>query len=148
MTGQRAGGPAAPAASAASAWAWLTAVSICILALALAAAARHWLIEPADMSARCDAGGADLWCVVRAWIIQSFVQQRIGWFALVAACVATVTAWRSVAAVALCAACAGLLLYTTALCAPAALLALLVLVRERQPAGAASTSIKPQNASA
>ena len=90
---------------------------------------------------------ADLWCVIRAWTIQSFVHQRIGWFALGAACVAAVTAWRSMAGVALLTACAGLVLYTAALCAPAALLALLVLVRARQPAGAASTSIKPQNAS-
>lgn len=127
---------------------WLAAVLICTIALALAAAARHWLIEPAQVSARCDAGAADLWCVIRAWTIQSFVHQRIGWFALGAACVATVTAWRSMAGLALFAACAGLVLYTAALCAPAALLALLVLVREGQPAGAASTSSKPQNASA
>lgn len=129
-------------------WRWLAAVLICAIALALAAAARHWLIEPADVSARCDAGAADAWCVIRAWIIQSFVHQRIGWFALAAAGVAALTAWRSVAAIALFAACAGLLLYTAGLCAPAALLALLVLVREGQPTAAASTSIKPQNASA
>ena len=129
-------------------WRWGAAVLICAIALTLAAAARHWLIEPAEVSARCDAGAADGWCVMRAWIIQSFVHQRIGWFALVAACIATVTAWRSVASVALFAACAGLVLYTAGLCAPAALLALLALVREGQPAGAASTSIKPQNASA
>ncbi len=127
---------------------WFAAVLICAIALALAAAARHWLIEPAEVSARCDAGAADGWCVIRAWIIQSFVHQRIGWLALAAASVAVLTGWRSVAALALFAACAGLLLYTAGLCAPAALLALLALVREGQPAGTASTSIKPQNASA
>ena len=127
---------------------WLAAVLIGTIALALAAAARHWLIEPAEVSARCDAGVADLWCVIRAWTIQSFVHQRIGWFALGAACVAAVTAWRSMAGVALLTACAGLVLYTAALCAPAALLALLVLVRARQPVGAASANIKPQNTSA
>jgi hypothetical protein len=119
-------------------------VLICAIALALAAAARHGLIEPADITARCDGGAQAFWCTARAWIIQAFVNQRIGWAALGLALLATVTGWRSVAAAALFAACAGLILYTTELCAPAALLALLVFVREGHVATAANVSKSAQ----
>ncbi len=125
----------------------LSVVMICATALAFAAAARHGLVEPADVTAHCDGGGQEAWCSVRAWTIQVFVNQRIGWVALALALLATVTAWRSVAAAALFAACAGLILYTTELCAPAALLALLVFVRdvrEGQPATPASVSSNAQ----
>ena len=118
----------------------LSVVMICASGLALAAAARHGLVEPADVTARCDGGAQDAWCSVRAWTIQAFVNQRIGWAALVLALLATVTAWRSVAAAALFAACAGLILYSTELCAPAALLALLVFVRDDKPVTPASVS--------
>ena len=131
--------------------AWRTAILIalgCTAAFALAAAARHWLVEPATLAERCGAGGADAWCLVRAWTIEVFVQQRIGWFALGLSIIATAGAWRAVAAIALFAACAGLVLYNTQLCAPAALLALLVFVRERKPAAAASASSSAQKASA
>ncbi len=124
-----------------------TAVYVVLIgatALALAAAARHGLIEPADMTARCDGGTQDAWCSVRTWIIQAFVNQRLGWAALVLAVIATVTGWRSVAAAALFAACAGLILYTTEFCAPAALMALLVFVREGHPAAPASASESAQ----
>ncbi len=120
------------------------ALAICIAALGLAALARHRLIEPADMTAYCDGGAGGSLCVLRAWIIQAFVHQRIGWFALALAVLATATAWRSVAALALFSACAGMVLYTTELCAPAALLAALVFVRDGQAAAAASTSNNAQ----
>ena len=139
---------------------WCAVGLTCAVALALAAAARHWLIEPAGVSARCDTGAAALWCVVRAWTIQLFVQQRIGWFALCLALLAHAVrlpppggldcmvclAWLPWAA--LFSACAGLVLYTTGLCAPAALLALLALVRKPGANAAASTTISRQNASA
>ena len=122
-------------------------VLICATALALAAAARHGLIEPADVTARCDGGAKEAWCSVRAWIIQAFVNQRIGWAALTLAVIATVTGWRSVAGAALFVACAGLILYTTELCAPAALLAMLVFVRDSRwgnPAAPANISSNAQ----
>lgn len=129
----------------------LTVVSVCATALTLAAAARHGLVEPADITARCDGGAQDAWCTVRAWTIQAFVNQRLGWAALVLAVIATWTARRSVAAAALFVACAGLILYTTELCAPAALLALLVFVRSapegRAPAAVAATAPAPANTS-
>jgi hypothetical protein len=115
-------------------------VLICAAGLGLAALARHRLIEPADMTTYCDSGAGGALCVLRAWIIQAFVHQRIGWFTLALAVLATATAWRSLAALALFTACAGMVLYTTELCAPAALLALLVFVRDGQAAAPASTS--------
>lgn len=81
---------------------------------------------------------------MRSWIIQSFVHQRIGWLALAIASVAMLTGWRLLAGIALFLACAGLILYTTELCAPAALLALLVFVRGGHTvATASSTSSAP-----
>lgn len=130
---------------------WLAAGLTCAVALALAAAARHWLIEPAGVSAHCDAGATNAWCLVRAWTIQLFVHQRIGWAALSLALMAYVTRWyrvawmTGVAWVALFAACAGLVLYTSDLSAPAALLALLALVRKPQPTDAAITNSSKQN---
>ena len=124
----------------------MSVITVCATAFALAVAARHGLVEPADMTAHCDGGAKDVWCTVRAWTIQSFVDQRIGWVALVLAMLATVTAWRSVATAALFVACIGLILYTIELCAPAVLLALLVFVRtaaEGQAPATASASSSP-----
>lgn len=123
-------------------------VVICTVSLGLAALVRHRWIEPADVTAYCDGGAGSAFCILRAWIIQAFVHQRIGWCALALAVLATVTAWRSVATLALFAACAGMVLYTTELCAPAALLAMLVFVRDGQAAAPASTSNKAQYAKA
>jgi hypothetical protein len=118
------------------AWRALALVTlICIASLGLAALARHRLIEPADVTAYCDGGAGGGLCLLRAWIIQAFVHQRIGWFALALAVLA---------AVSLFAACAGMVLYTTELCAPAALLAMLVFVRDGQAAAPASTSNNAQ----
>lgn len=103
---------------------------VCTSALALAAAARFYLIEPADMRHLCDGGASEARCLIRAWIIQSFVHERIGWVALTIACIATLTQWRSFATAALFLACAGLILYTTELCALAALLSVMVLTRQ------------------
>ena len=127
---------------------WLAVFMTCTAAIGLAAAARHWLIEPVSLSQRCDAGLAGTWCSVRWWIIQAFVQQRIGWFALTLAILASVLSRRDAAAVALIAACIGLVLYSTELCAPATLLALLVFARRRPATLAASSSNSAQNASA
>jgi hypothetical protein len=124
-----------------SAWKSLAVVAVvCVVSLGLAALARHRLVEPADMTALCDGGADSALCVLRAWIIQAFVHQRIGWFALALAALATVTAWLSLAVVALFSACAGMVLYTTELCAPAALLAVLVFVRDGQAVAPASIS--------
>jgi hypothetical protein len=105
-----------------------------LLAVALAGLARHRLVEPAGLTATCDAAPWDgLACILRTLTVQSFAAHRLGSFALGAALVATVARWRLAALAALVAGGAGLVLYSTPLAAPAVLLAALVLAR---PAGA------------
>ena len=108
-------------------------------ALALALAARHWLIEPAHLTAHCDGGARDFWCAVRFWVIQTFVHQRIGWCALGLAAFASVVPSRgaalATAALALFAGSGALVLYTAELGAPAALIAALVFVPPGRPLG-------------
>jgi membrane-bound ClpP family serine protease len=77
--------------------------------------------------------------MIRSWIIQAFVHQRLGWVALVLALLSLPTRSHWIAAIALFIACAGLILYTTELCAPAALLALIVIVREGQTTAQANS---------
>ena len=110
------------------------------LGFSLAIGARYQLIEPAHITFACDGGSPQVWCTVRAWIIQAFVHQRIGWAALALASLAVLTGWQLLAAVALFLSCAGLILYTTELCAPAALLALLVFARDGHTAATASNT--------
>lgn len=105
-------------------------LGLALLALVLANLARHRLVEPADLTAACDAAPWDgLACSLRTLTVQMFAAQRLGLLALAAAVVATVTRWRSLALVALAAGTAGLVLYSTLFAAPAVLLALLVLAR-------------------
>jgi apolipoprotein N-acyltransferase len=106
-----------------------------LVALALAAGLRHRLIEPVHLTAYCDGGAASAWCTLRAWVIQAFVHQRIGWFALAVAVLASITSWRSLAALAILASCAGLVLYTADLCAVALVLSVLVFVRDSREDG-------------
>ena len=119
-------------------------------AIALALAARHWLIEPAHLTAHCDGGARDFWCAVRYWVIQSFVHQRIGWWALGLAAFASIVPSRgaalATAALALFAGSGALVLYTAELGAPAALLAALVFVppgHQESAASSASMAQKP-----
>jgi hypothetical protein len=112
---------------------------VIISALLLATWARYRLIEPAHVTFFCDGGAQDVKCMIRSWIIQAFVHQRLGWVALVLALLAWPTRSNWIAAIALFIACAGLILYTTELCAPAALLALIVIVREGQTTAQANS---------
>jgi hypothetical protein len=105
-------------------------LALALLALVLANLARHRLVEPADLTAACDAAPWEgLACSLRTMTVQMFAAQRLGLLSLAAAVVATVTRWRSLALVALAAGTAGLVLYSTLFAAPAVLLALLVLAR-------------------
>ncbi len=121
----------------------ISAITLCALGFSLASGARYQLIEPAHLTYLCDGGSREAWCTVRSWIIQAFVHQRIGWVALGIAALAFLTGWRPMAGMALFLASAGLVLYTTELSAPAALLALLVFVREGQVEIAASSNSRP-----
>jgi hypothetical protein len=105
-------------------------VALGLAALALAQGLRHGLVEPAALTAACDAAPwSDARCALRTLTVQAFVQQRIGIAALALALLATLTRWRAVALVALVPAVAGLVLYSSASAAPALLLAALVCVR-------------------
>lgn len=106
-----------------------------LLAMAVANLARHRLVEPAALTARCDAAPWDgAACTLRTLTIQTFAAQRLGWAALACGLLATLLRWRVLAWAALAGGSAGLVLYSAALAAPAALLGVLVLAR---PAAAA-----------
>jgi len=121
-----------PATSPASRSWRLAAVPVgaVVAALVLASLARHQLVEPADLTARCDAAAWEgIACTFRTLTIQAFAGQRLGTLALAAAVIATLTRWRALAIAAVAAGSAGLVLYSTLLSAPAVLLAALVLAR-------------------
>lgn len=103
---------------------------VALLLLTLAALARHRLVEPAGLTALCDAAP---WqqpvCVWRSLTVQVFTQHRLGGVALICALVALATRWRWAAWAALALGSAGLMLYSVPLAAPALLLGLLVLAR-------------------
>ena len=100
-----------------------------LCALLLASLARHRLVEPAALTALCDAMPWDSpRCILRSLTVQAFAGGRLGMFALALAVLALLTRWRTVGLVALAAAGAGLVLYSTRWAAPAALLAGLALL--------------------
>ena len=112
------------------------------LVSAHAAYVRFSWVEAHDVAARCDAGATGLVCALRTWVIQAFIHQRLGWAALALAAVAY--AFRSpwAAGMALFLACSGMVLYSTELGAPAALLAALVFAKAGKAATAARLSSK------
>jgi hypothetical protein len=105
-------------------------LAVLLAALVLASLARYRLVEPADLTAACDAApwqGAA--CALRTLTVQAFAGQRLGGLALFCALLALMTRWRGPALLALAAGGAGLVLYSTGLAVPAVLVAALVLVR-------------------
>ncbi len=113
-----------------------TAVSLVMLALGAALWARHALVEPAGLTATCDAAPwQDTLCTLRSLVVQGFVQQRLGLLALLLALVAVATRWRWAAWPALASGSAALVLYCADIAAPAVLLAALVCVRPAPSAG-------------
>ena len=119
---------------------WVPAVmlplGVAALSLVLAGLARYRLVEPAGLTATCDAApwqGAV--CVLRSLMVQAFAAQRLGGMALALGLLALLARWRVAALLALAAGSAGLVLYSTALAAPAVLLAGLALVRQPSDVG-------------
>jgi hypothetical protein len=116
---------------------WLVPVVVLLGALFLATLARYRLVEPADLTALCDAA---VWespiCVLRTVVIESFAAQRLGIAALVFSVLAVLTRQRAIALLALAIASAGLVLYSTDRAAPAALLAALALLPPTSSGGA------------
>jgi uncharacterized membrane protein len=110
---------------------WLP-IAVAALCLLLASLARHRLVEPADLTATCDAAPwSDFACALRTLVIQAFAAQRLAVFALACALLATLTRSRALALAGLATGCAALVLYSVWLAAPAVLLAALVLARPR-----------------
>lgn len=104
---------------------------VAALSLSLALAARLALVEVPDLAAACEASPWHGTCALRSAIVQAFLGQRIGWFALAAAVAGLLTRRTAFSTLALFAACAGLVLYSAGPSAPAALLAALALLRPR-----------------
>jgi len=103
-------------------------------ALLLASLARYRLVEPAALTALCDAMPWDSpTCIVRSLTVQAFANERLGMLALTLAVLALLTRWRMVGLIALAAAGAGLVLYSTRWAAPAVLLAALALLPATAP---------------
>lgn len=135
----------------------VAAALLIAMALGLAAGARHGLVEPAHLTAHCDGGGISVACEVRRLVIQVFVHERLGWAAWALAAIALLTPvrWRrlrdTAAGATLVTASAGLVLYTTELCAPAVLFALVLWMqapahgrgRGHAPPSSASDSSSP-----
>lgn len=68
-------------------------VLLLLASLAAAAWLRHAFVEPADLTARCDAAPwQSLTCTVRTLTVQAFVHQRVGVASLALALMASVTA--------------------------------------------------------
>jgi hypothetical protein len=113
---------------------WLIPCAVVLAALLLASLARYRLVEPSALTALCDAMPWDSPpCIVRSLTVQAFANERLGMFALTLAVLALLTRWRTVSLIALAAAGAGLVLYSTRWAAPAALLAGLALLRIAVP---------------
>jgi hypothetical protein len=109
---------------------WATPLGLALVALAMASAARHGLVEPADLTARCDAAPWSDWaCGLRTALVQAFVEQRLGWAAVFAGALATLLRWRWLAWLGLATGSAGLVLYCAGPAAVGALLSVLVCVR-------------------
>jgi hypothetical protein len=109
---------------------WAAPLALTLVALVAASAARHGLVEPADVTARCDAAPwSDLACVLRMAVVQTFVEQRLGWLAVLAGGLATLLRWRWLAWLGLVAGSAGLVLYCAGPAAVGALLSALVCAR-------------------
>jgi hypothetical protein len=113
---------------------WVWGLVWLLLGWALASWLRHGLVEPALLTARCDAivwtqvigspwSSVDWVCGVRTLTVQAFVNHRLANVALVLAVLALWLRWRWLTLAALFAGAAGLVLYSTDRAALALLLA-------------------------
>lgn len=107
-------------------------VAPALVAGALALALRHLVIEPAAIAHLCDPQPWQGWCAMRSGLLQLFVQQRLGWFALAAGVLAFASARPLPARFALAVGIAGLILYSYDPSAVGTVLAALALLRSRR----------------
>jgi hypothetical protein len=115
-----------------------TMAAVAIAVLALTYALRYLLIEPAAIAHACDPAPWAGLCAARTLVILGFVNQELGWAALVAGVSATLLRSPRLALLALAAGCAGLVLYSYEPAAVGALLGVLVLARSAAQADSAS----------
>lgn len=99
------------------------------VAVALALLVRHLIVEPASIAHVCDPAPWAGPCALRTLVVLGFTTQGIGWGATAVALAATGARSRPLAQLALTLGGIGLVLYSFALSAFGALLAMLVLVR-------------------
>ena len=107
-----------------------------LVAFAVALALRHTVVEPAALAHGCDPNPWAGWCAPRTLLLQTFVEQRIGWLALAAGIAASCLRraprlQRWLVGVALACGCAGLILYSYEPSAVGVLLAALSLIGMR-----------------
>ncbi|MBI5108434.1 MAG: hypothetical protein HZA62_06770 [Rhodocyclales bacterium] len=113
---------------------WLAPCVVVLAALLLASLARYRLVEPAALTALCDAMPWDSpTCILRSLTVRAFAAERLGTLALAVSVLALLTRWRTLGLFALAAATAGLVLYSTRWAAPALLLAALALLPATAP---------------
>jgi hypothetical protein len=125
----------------------LMLVAVACATLVAAHYVRHELIEPVAMGAICEKL-ATWQCRLRDIAILALQQSRLGWGAIALVCVAYFAGSFSVALLAWCVACIGLVLYTPELCALAFLFAGLVAIgageRDNQVESKAGDAIHSQ----
>lgn len=96
---------------------------------------RYGLLENGVLPRDCSAESASLWlCGFKTVLVQSFLHQRLGWFALGCGVLAFALSCRRLAWCGWLAGIAGLVLYSYDYAAVGTLLALLVLIRPRRGA--------------
>ena len=104
-------------------------VAPALAAGALALVVRHFVIEPAAIAHLCDPQPWQGWCALRSTLLQLFLQQRLGWFALAAGVFAFASGRPLAARLALAIGIAGLILYSYEPSAVGTVLAALALSR-------------------
>lgn len=107
-------------------------VAVGAATIASAALVRYGLIEGGRLPAECGgslAQGVQGWCGVKWLVLQSFMQQRLGWLSLVCGVAAFALRRRGLAWVGWVSGLGGLVLYNFELAAVGGMLSLLVLTR-------------------
>ena len=107
-----------------------------VLVLAFAWGVRHGLLENGVLPRDCTLPDAHRGlCLFKTVLVESFMDQRMGWFSLACGGLAFVLGWRPLAWAGWLSGLAGLVFYSYDPASVGALLSLLVLARPRQGAG-------------
>jgi hypothetical protein len=110
---------------------------VCALSFAAGYAIRYSFVEPEAMGAACERGNP-WWCPLRTGFIMFTEWNGFGWLAMALAVLAIVSLWRGktgagrwIAVIAMITAGLGMILYNNTMSVPAAILALICLIRAR-----------------